>query len=415
MRYIDSGRRDPASAVGSWFQSIVQAGDVSAIRWQTGFFSADGLGHLAPTLDSLRRTGGTVTALIGSNNGDTLASDIDRLITLMGIPRPNAHLGVISFSGAFFHPKVYHFTRQDGAQAAYVGSANLTSAGIGSLHVEAGVLLDTRAGDGLSQLQQIADAIDQWFAVPNISGLSIVGGSQTVVQLLASGVLAAQPTPRAQNQSGAAAGTGTIRPRLQQLVAVPSWGVSSGTSGSALAAPLTTRGTGSAGNLQMPRPSSAIPRAFMMTLQRTDVGVGQTTRGTSRRSPEIFVPLAARDEEPGFWGWPTDFTADANWAGPIDRHGFGKMDRPGVMVRLGGATIPVHIWYNPDKKDLRLRSEHLRSAGSVGDILYVERVNGSSGFHYYVDVVPTGSLRHAILLGQCTHSVRNSLKRFGYV
>ena len=41
---------------------------------------------------------------------------------------------------------------------------------------------------------------------------------------------------------------------------------------------------------------------FLMTLQRTDVGVGQTTTGTSRRSPEIFVPLSARDAAPALLG-----------------------------------------------------------------------------------------------------------------
>ncbi len=32
-------------------------------------------------------------------------------------------------------------------------------------------------------------------------------------------------------------------------------------------------------------------RGFVMTLQKTDVGRGQTTAGTSARSPEIFIPL----------------------------------------------------------------------------------------------------------------------------
>ena len=57
---------------------------------------------------------------------------------------------------------------------------------------------------------------------------------------------------------------------------------------------------------------------FVMTLQRTDVGVGQTTEGTSRRSPEIFIPLAARDFDPEFWGWPRRFTTDRDWPGPFE-------------------------------------------------------------------------------------------------
>jgi hypothetical protein len=84
------------------------------------------------------------------------------------------------------------------------------------------------------------------------------------------------------------------------------------------------------------------------------------------------------------------------------------------MVRLGGDTFPIHIWYNPDKKDQRLRSENMRSAGSIGDILYVERADGAGGFQYYVEVVPQGSARHAELLALCTESVQNSKKKFGY-
>jgi hypothetical protein len=371
---------------------------------------------LAPTLERLRRADGTVTAVVGSNNGDTLESDIERLLELLGIPRTNARLGVVSFGGAFFHPKVYHFTRRDGSQAAYVGSANLTAAGVGSLHVEAGVLLDTRDGDEPPELQRISDSIDRWFGARRIPGLTVVDSALVLPQLQASGVLAAQPTPRAQNHTGASANNSSPRPRLQPLIAVPAWGPPATAGPRQL--PHATHPTGGT-----PAPSGAHPagittapnQAFLMTLQRTDVGVGQTTRGTSRRSPEIFIPLVARDQDPSFWGWPGLFTADPNWAGPLDRNGLGKMDRPAVMVRLGGATIPVHFWYNPDKKDLRLRSEHLRSAGSVGDILYVKRSTRTGDFAYYADVVPGGTPRHATLLAHCTNPVRNSRKRFGYI
>ena len=41
-------------------------------------------------------------------------------------------------------------------------------------------------------------------------------------------------------------------------------------------------------------------RHYVMTLQKTDVGVGQTTAGTSRRSPEI--PLVSRGGEFGTEG-----------------------------------------------------------------------------------------------------------------
>ena len=147
-------------------------------------------------------------------------------------------------------------------------------------------------------------------------------------------------------------------------------------------------------------------RGFLMTLQKTDAGVGQTTPGKSRRSPEIFIPLAARDEDPAFWGWPTLFNPDSRRPG--------KQDRIGARMRIGGATALVNMMTWPVKRDFRLRSEELRSAGKVGDILRLERAASGSGFDYYVEIVPQGTTEYARRLAQCIRAVRNSAKRFGY-
>jgi hypothetical protein len=160
-------------------------------------------------------------------------------------------------------------------------------------------------------------------------------------------------------------------------------------------------------NLPLADPQPGEYRAFLMTLQRTDVGVGQLTKGTSRRSPEIFIPLAARDADPEFWGWPDQFRADSRRKG--------KMDRFGVQVRIGTVIVNVNMMTWPDKHDFRLRSEELRSAGSAGDILYMERSNGTGGFTYYVEVIPLGTARHAQYLSRCSNPVKNSQKLWGYV
>ena len=81
---------------------------------------------------------------------------------------------------------------------------------------------------------------------------------------------------------------------------------------------------------------------FVMTLQRTDIGVGQTPTGTSRRSSEVFVPLAARDTDPDFWGWPGGFTSDPRRPGKFDRRGVRiRLDREVVsMKRNAGVCAP---------------------------------------------------------------------------
>jgi len=163
------------------------------------------------------------------------------------------------------------------------------------------------------------------------------------------------------------------------------------------------------------KPQPGTYRAFIMTLHKTDVGIGQTSKGTQRRSPEIFIPLVCRDFDPEFWGWPNSFKADEGWKGTTDQNGRGKMDRLNVMLRLAGETFPVSIWYNPDKRDMRIRSEYVRSAGVIGDILYLERSDGSSGFSYYAEIVPQGSARYAEYIALCTKGVRNSKKQWNYL
>jgi hypothetical protein len=144
-----------------------------------------------------------------------------------------------------------------------------------------------------------------------------------------------------------------------------------------------------------------------MTLQQTDVGTGQTTPGTSRRSPEIFIPLAAIEEDRAFWRFPDGFREDATRSG--------KFDRVGVRMRLGGGVATVNMMTWPVKHDFRLRSEALRSAGDVGDILRLERAAAGSAFDYEVEIVRQGTPDYARRLAQCVRVVRPpSRKRFGY-
>jgi len=144
-----------------------------------------------------------------------------------------------------------------------------------------------------------------------------------------------------------------------------------------------------------------------MTLMRTDVGTGQTTPGTTRRSPEIFIPLRARNANTDFWGWPSEFAEDT--ARP------GKFDRFGVKMRLGGETINVNMMTWPVKHDFRLRSETLRSAGEIDDIIRIEKSDGSYGFDYYVEIIPKGTVHHDHYLGFCTNRTPNSQRRWGYI
>jgi len=419
MKYLDSGSRDPRQTLATWLEEVVRP-DVTEFRLQTGFFSYDGICLLVPYLEISAREDRILKALIGSNDGGTLRADIAELVGILGLPRQQAQLGIVNFAGGYFHPKSYHVVRADGSQAAFVGSANLTAAGL-ALHIEAGISLDTRDGDSPERLVEIGAAIDRWFAALD-PGLIVVTGMDTVDELLTAGILSATPAVRASRESTeGVSSTAAARPRIRAIFPLP---------------PSRPRGFGNVAGVLVPAvgaevedlPEEAInedqselvvelappaPRqsgahtVFLMTLQRTDVGVGQTTLGAARRSPEIFIPLAARNADPEFWGWPGSFTPDTSKPG--------KMDRGSVKMRIGTTIVEVNMMTWPDKHDFRLRSEQLRSAGNIGDILYLERSDGLSGFTYYVEVIPAGSAKYPQHLAYCVNAVRNSKRVWGYL
>lgn len=220
MRYIDSGFREPRETLGSWL-SKVTIGEIVAIRWQTGFFSAGALGLLAPMLEHAKTNSHVVRALIGANDHSTTQHDVRRLFHSLGMPRANALLGVVSFSGgAFFHPKVVHLTRRDGSELAYVGSANLTGPGLSGQHVEAGILLDTNDGDGLSDLKQIRHAIDRWFEGQMLGFLKVETTSD-IDHLVTLGILAPYSIPRSEHALASVRDVGTALPKLSPLLHLP--------------------------------------------------------------------------------------------------------------------------------------------------------------------------------------------------
>jgi len=228
VRYIDSGSRDPTETLGYWMSTLVEPDETSHVRWQTGFFGIDGIGLLVPMLQELGRTGGGVTALIGSNDGVTQGSDILRLLELAGPARENLKVGVVSFGNALFHPKTLHVTRSDGSMTAYVGSANLTQSGV-ALHVEAGILMDTRDGDRVDDLEHVADAIDWWFE-DNQAGFYGVRDEADIIELTDARVLGVPRRPPVR-PGGPARGSrrGSPPTNLKPLVSIPTAGGGLGT------------------------------------------------------------------------------------------------------------------------------------------------------------------------------------------
>ena len=220
MRYLDSGARDPADALGSWF-ATEDVTEVVAMRFQAGFFGVDGLAPALPLLDKLKADDLHVGAVVGSNDANTLQIDLEMLIDILGIPRANAQAAVVSFSRGLFHPKVYHISRSDGSQAAYVGSANLTYSAVTSLNVEAGLIVDSREGDSEDVLSAISVSIDEWLTGKR-DGVYLLNSAADIATLVAEGIVATAPTPRVSKSASVPGGVGTAtKPALTPLLTIP--------------------------------------------------------------------------------------------------------------------------------------------------------------------------------------------------
>lgn len=226
MRYLDSETRTKDQALGYWIDKEVAA-SICNLRIQTGYFSFQGLSSFDKIIQTLVAADQPISTVIGSNDGDTTMGDIDSLIDLIGCPRASAQVCIVSYSSGLFHPKVIHLTRKDGSQLAYVGSANLTAAGVAAQNIEAGLLLDSNEGDPAPILSEIAARIDSWFSTSRPEAFKVT--SHTDVQkLTADGILGIMK-PKRPTQNGGNSGTSTTvsRPSLKPLINITSLGASS--------------------------------------------------------------------------------------------------------------------------------------------------------------------------------------------
>ena len=360
-------------------------------RAAIAFVKRSGTRHVAPALAEFARTR-QVEIIVGIDHGGSSAEGLRDLLDAVS---PSGRVIVFHNRLPFtFHPKVYLF-QSPGAADLTIGSGNLTEGGLFT-NYEAALHVSLRLADprDAAVLRSIEQTLDSWADLS--TGAALVLDDALLTRLTASGLTPSE-TAGPSASGGAKGGDGGRTDSADSPFAAR-------TEPGPPAVPV--RRDVQEASPGADTPTSAGRIGFVMTLQQTDAGVGQTSTGTSRRSPEIFVPLAARDAEPGFWGWPEAFTEDPDKPG--------KRDRREVPMLLDGKVIRVSMMTWPDRHDFRLRNEKLRSAGRAGDILRIEKAEPGVGHEYAVEVIGQGTNRHAESLALCRRVVRNSEKKYGY-
>lgn len=358
------------------------------------FVKRSGVQHIEDELRAFIAQGGRVRLVIGVDQQGTSIEGLSDLLKIVG---ENGEIWINHEENSYvtFHPKLYVFEGETSA-LLIIGSGNLTEGGLYtndeafSVHV-----LDLVIPEDKAALSEVKHALDKWCAeeLETVNRLD-----RSFLQELAhANYVRTEAETREKNKERDTETSSTGRVTLF------------GRGISRRRAPAKRKTDRRREEPLSERPEietkSEQPRGFVMTLMRTDVGTGQTTPGTSRRSPEMFIPLSARDMYPEFWNWPDAFTEDSSKPG--------KFDRPGVLMRIGGKVVHVNMMTWPDKHDFRLRSEALRSAGQIGDILRIEKTDGTE-FAYYVEIIPAGTSAYQHYLTLCTNKTRNSERMWGY-
>lgn len=392
--------------LGDMLQSALKGeiGSFERFDAAVAFVKRSGIQHVADSIRGFTGQGSSIRIVVGIDQHGTSVEGLADLLEAVG---DHGEVWICHDSDLYvtFHPKLYLFKGTTEA-LLIIGSGNLTEGGLYSNDEASMVcLLDLHVSHDLNVLKQAEAAFDQWcnpqyntarildseFLQALIENQDIRSEAQTSTEGDISkqteggvGILDGEGPAKRSDLFGHGpsrrrprrAGARSPRPRIE---------------------------IAGVGHTE-PQPVSGV--GFVMTLMRTDVGVGQLTPGTSRRSPEIFVPLAARDAQPEFWGWQGLFTEDTNK--------LGKWDRRGVLMKMGDDVIRVNMMTWPDKHDFRLRAEALRSAGRVGDILRIEQSDDSS-YSYVVEVIPSDTSEYQQYLSMCTNSVSGgSLRKWGY-
>ena len=386
--------------------------DWSELRIAVAFVKRSGTKHIVREISKFAQAS-EVEIIAGIDHQGTSVEGLQDLLDAMG-----SRGKIIVFHNRLpftFHPKVYLFKRQGEAEVS-IGSGNLTEGGLyTNYEMSALYQLNLDKPSDRELLRSIERTLDEW--ADTSSGNSAILDENLLESLADDGLIIGESDINSSRKgSTKSSSEGNANQQGEQPTALVSPFIARPVPPApkpAVSVPVLRTTKRSRESVRkspeqmftLHSPSRKLMH-FVMTLQKTDVGVGQTTEGASRRSPEIFVPLSARDALPDFWGWPHAFREDP------DRDG--KFDRTGVLVRLGTDVLHVNMMTWPVKHDFRLRAEALRSAGNVGDILHLEKVENNSEFDYYAEIIPPGTSQFGDYQAICTQNVRNSKKTFGY-
>jgi len=393
--------------LGDYLLSNFQNEQWSLFRAAVAFVKNSGVKHIYSLLSDFQQRGQSKIS-VGIDNGVTTYEGLVNLLDAIGT---DSEMWIFhNENSSIFHPKVYLFANDQNADFI-VGSGNLTEGGLFT-NYEAflRVSLDLQNAEDKQQYDEIISYLDYW--IDPSTGCAVQVGLQFLNDLRDNDYLPTENQIRRERKEKRQ----QAQERGKKIRGFKPFGrtkVPSAPYQPAIPVQLpevvsVAETTPDTFMVEPVEEQDGLYMGFVMTLQQTDVGYGQRTAGASKRSPEIFIPLKARDEDPIFWGWRALFVQDLG--------NLNKYDRRDVKMLVRGNIESINMMTWPLKHDFRLRSESLRRGANPGDILRIERSDGTAGYQYVVEVISATDPNYPAHLALCSHDTGkpNSKKKWGY-
>jgi HKD family nuclease len=161
VRYLDVAVDAEAAPFGEWLLPRLEQADVVGLR--TGFLTLDGAEAVVPLLRQVLERGGRVYAVAGDQPEQTDPAALRELARLVA-EFPGRALAYLATPGSGRQNGATYYVRGEHGATAYVGSANLTRAGL-ETNQETGILLND-ADDDPAVVAAVLNGIMAWCGHP---------------------------------------------------------------------------------------------------------------------------------------------------------------------------------------------------------------------------------------------------------
>jgi HKD family nuclease len=366
------------------------------------FVKRSGLSRLAEALREFMDAGGCVGAVVGI---DQQGTSIEGLCLLLKCSNEAYIFHNRAFSSTF-HPKVYLFERSDERAVAIVGSGNLTAGGLYTNYETSLLLeLDLNQAQDLEVYESLRSIYEQ--ATDLSGGMARLLDEELIGELVRRGMVISERRALSARRPAAETVEGVEEPVDTE---VPE---SLFRRSPVLPPPTVAPGPSVVLEEEIPSQVVAVPSgvadAFVMTLGSRDV---RQRPGYSR---DIYLPLAARDAMPSFWGWPDQFQPGSGETVGTYAERFLRIHVYNVRGERHDESH-VRLYYYAEKSEFRLNCTALVRGANVSDILLIRTLTDDPDWDYEANVISVSDPGYPSLLTACSTLVKPpSTKRWGYL